>query len=75
MKSVLPVVIVCLMCSGVPASPAAAAGEYLFEWIQPADGAVLRAERFKHAGGAHSVPTPVYALDLALRVRHVTELR
>jgi len=51
------------------------AGEYLFEWIQPADGAVLSDEKFKHDGGARSVPTPVYALDLALRVRHVFEVR
>ena len=51
------------------------AGEYLFEWIQPADGAVLSDEKFKHDGGARSVPTPVYALDLALRVRHVSEVR
>jgi len=50
------------------------AGEYLLEWIQPADGAVLGTEKFTHDGGARSFPTPVYSLDLALRMRHVTAL-
>ena len=51
------------------------AGEYLFEWIQPADGKVLGTEKFTHSGGARKFSTPVYSLDLALRVRHVSEVR
>jgi len=52
-----------------------AAGEYLFEWIQPADGKVLGSERITHGGGARQFTTPVYTLDLAARVRHMSEVR
>ncbi len=50
-------------------------GEYLLEWIQPADGKILHSENVHSDGDALERSTPVYSLDLALRIRSIEELR
>ena len=45
-----------------------AAGRYRAEWIDPASGRLVRAEEFAHAGGIQTLETPLYSVDLALRI-------
>ncbi len=44
-------------------------GAYRAEWVDPASGAVVRAENIVHGGGRCALPTPVHALDIALRLK------
>jgi hypothetical protein len=45
------------------------AGTYELEWIDPASGAAKGAHSIGWAGGDLSVTTPVYSIDVALRMR------
>jgi hypothetical protein len=45
------------------------AGPYRAEWVRPSTGAVERTERFEHAGGRRTIPSPAYREDIALRVK------
>jgi hypothetical protein len=45
------------------------AGPYRAEWIDTKSGKVVKAETFEHKGGAHSLASPDYAGDIALRVK------
>ncbi len=45
------------------------AGAYRAEWIDTKTGNVAAAEVFEHAGGGKSLRSPVFANDIALRVR------
>jgi hypothetical protein len=46
-----------------------APGKYIAEWIDPATGKVIRAEKFIHAGGNRTFVTPWYIVDIALRIK------
>ncbi len=43
-------------------------GNYQFEWVDPASGVVILAEEIDHAGGTGRFPTPLFMIDLALRI-------
>jgi hypothetical protein len=43
-------------------------GNYDLEWVNPADGSVIKRDRFLHKGGDRSITTPEYSVDLALRM-------
>ena len=45
------------------------AGRYRAEWIDPEHGAVIHGESFTHGGGPKELQTPVYAVDIALRLK------
>lgn len=45
------------------------AGTYHAEWVEPASGSVLRAEKIIHGGGNCTLTTPPYKVDLALRMK------
>lgn len=45
-----------------------AAGSYQAEWIDPASGKMVHTEQFTHNGGIRSFTTPVYSIDIALRI-------
>ncbi|MGA2679065.1 MAG: hypothetical protein ABSF37_07170 [Sedimentisphaerales bacterium] len=45
------------------------AGEYKLEWVTPATGAIISKDTIKWAGGNLKVTTPVYSLDIAMRLR------
>jgi hypothetical protein len=44
-------------------------GGYTVEWIDPATGAVKKAEKIRSFGGDLTLGSPVYQIDLALRLR------
>lgn len=44
------------------------AGNYKIEWIEPASGKVIRTENLNWTGGNLELKTPVYLLDIALRI-------
>ena len=39
------------------------------EWINPASGATVASENFRHDGGNRALSTPTYNVDIALRIR------
>jgi hypothetical protein len=43
-------------------------GRYSAEWINPADGSVLRSEHFGHSGGARNLASPKFTDGVALRL-------
>jgi hypothetical protein len=45
------------------------AGHFQADWVNPANGAVLRSETFSHPGGDRTLTTPLYAIDIALRIK------
>jgi hypothetical protein len=45
------------------------AGTYLAEWIDTRSGHIERSQRFDHAGGDHTLTSPEYADDVALRLK------
>jgi len=45
------------------------AGEYKLEWVDPATGAVISKDTIKWNGGNLKVTTPVYSVDMAMRLR------
>jgi len=45
-----------------------APGSYRAEWVEPATGQVTGAEAFRHDGGERVIVSPVYAVDIALRI-------
>lgn len=47
------------------------AGDYQVDWIDPATGSLLRAEKIAHSGGNRSFATPTYTVDIALRIKRV----
>ena len=47
------------------------AGDYGVEWIDPATGATLAAAELVHKGGHRALTTPMYKVDIALRVRRI----
>jgi hypothetical protein len=47
------------------------AGNYILEWVEPATGEVRRTETKSHPGGDLAVTTPVYAIDIALRMTRI----
>ena len=49
------------------------AGTYHADWIDAAQGSVIRSERIRHAGGARTLSTPNYKVDVALRIKRVPE--
>ena len=44
-------------------------GDYIADWINTADGAVIDSSAFSHAGGNRSMTTPEHAVDIALRIK------
>jgi hypothetical protein len=44
-------------------------GHYLAEWINPADGKIIKTDAIKAPGGNIALPTPVYTVDIALRIK------
>jgi hypothetical protein len=51
------------------------AGNYRAEWLDPASGVVLGADRFDHAGGSRALATPSHSVDLALRIKAAETVR
>ncbi len=49
------------------------AGSYSAEWVDPASGAALAEVNFQHAGGVYPLRTPLYTVDVALRVHSVAQ--
>ena len=47
------------------------AGTYLAEWVNTRSGHIDRSQRFDHAGGDHTLTSPEYADDVALRLKRV----
>jgi len=45
------------------------AGNYRLDWIEPATGTVLQSDKFDHAGGRRTLPTPSHSVDVALRIK------
>jgi hypothetical protein len=45
------------------------AGSYSADWVNPASGAIVSSEKFKHEGGSRTLVTPVYTVDIALRIK------
>ncbi len=45
------------------------AGTYGAEWVNPRAGRVEKVETFRHEGGDRTLASPVYAEDIALRVK------
>ncbi len=45
------------------------AGRYRLDWVDPVSGAVKTSESLRWKGGDFAVTTPVYAIDVALRIR------
>ena len=45
------------------------AGNYNAEWIDPASGGVISAQKFTAAGGTHNLKTPAYSIDIGLRIK------
>jgi hypothetical protein len=43
-------------------------GHYEAEWIDPANGSVIKRDRFQHKGGDRSLRAPSYSIDIALRM-------
>lgn len=43
-------------------------GRYRVEWVNPLDGSVAGAARFKHFGGPCRLPPPPFSEDIALRI-------
>jgi hypothetical protein len=59
---------------GVEITLALPAGDYAATWINPADGRELRRDAIAdHIGGGHSLRTPTFMEDLALKVVRVSE--
>ena len=48
-------------------------GNYLAEWIDPATGAVQPAEMFNSMEGQKKLTTPLYSVDIALRIKRTGE--
>jgi len=44
-------------------------GSYVAEWIDPSVGRVLQSQRFEHTGGTRTLTTPMYTIDIALRIK------
>lgn len=45
------------------------AGNYRADWVDPEFGSVIRTETLNHAGGNRTLTTPVYTVDIALRIK------
>jgi hypothetical protein len=45
-----------------------APGSYRAEWVNPATGEGIASENFEHSGGPREFLTPLYAIDIALRI-------
>jgi hypothetical protein len=45
------------------------AGQYHLEWVEPATGAVISKDTIKWNGGNLNITTPVYSVDMAMRLR------
>jgi hypothetical protein len=46
-------------------------GNYLTEWLNPADGGVLASEKIKVEGSEYTLTTPQYKIDIALRIKKI----
>ncbi len=46
-------------------------GHYRAEWVDPETGSVLGSERLTHEGGNRALKTPLYKIDIALRIKRV----
>jgi hypothetical protein len=44
-------------------------GEYMIEWINPADGKVISSNKMKVNDETLTITTPDYTLDVALRIK------
>ncbi|MFZ5831482.1 MAG: alpha/beta hydrolase [Planctomycetota bacterium] len=44
------------------------ARSYFVEWVNPADGTIVESTNIRHAGGNLSLPTPLFTIDIALRM-------
>jgi hypothetical protein len=44
------------------------AGQYAAQWLNPEFGTVISTEQFKHYGGKITLVTPVYPVDVALKL-------
>jgi len=48
------------------------AGTYQVDWVEPASGSVIDACRIAHKGGHVPITTPVYSIDIALRIKRTS---
>jgi hypothetical protein len=46
------------------------AGKYRAEWVNPTDGSVIKSEEITHKNGLLNLSTPVYSIDIALRIKN-----
>jgi len=46
-------------------------GDYIMDWVDPASGRTIRSEQFAHNGGIRIFTTPVYSIDIALRIKSI----
>jgi len=44
------------------------AGVYQVDWVEPASGRTIRADKITHEGGDRTLSTPSYTVDIALRI-------
>ncbi|PYV44333.1 MAG: hypothetical protein DMG06_06910 [Acidobacteria bacterium] len=49
------------------------AGTYRQEWLDPASGSVVHMETLTHKGGNRSFTTPPHSVDIALRIKRISE--
>jgi hypothetical protein len=47
------------------------AGQYKAEWINPADGKVIKSVVIKSDGNSYTLPSPQYTIDIALRIKNI----
>lgn len=48
-------------------------GTYSAEWINPATGIIIETEKINHDGGSRIISTPLYKIDIALRLKRINE--
>ena len=47
-------------------------GTYTANWVDPSTGKALESEKFTHGGGTRTLTTPMYTVDIALRIKSGT---
>jgi hypothetical protein len=48
-------------------------GTYTAQWINPETGAIIDSENFTHEGGKRDFHTPLYKVDIALRMKSISK--
>jgi hypothetical protein len=47
-------------------------GNYRADWVDPEAGSVLESMDWVHEGGNHSLKTPAYKIDIALKIKRIS---